>query len=57
MKISDILPLITDETNVNIWDKGEIIAAYDGKNSIPEYLNTLTIKSITSGYYCIDIDV
>lgn len=57
MRIIDILSILSDETNVNIWDGNEIIAAYDSKNSIPEYLNDLPIKSITSGYYCIDIDV
>ena len=57
MTVLDILSKITDGTNVEIWQDNEIIASYDGRNSIPDELNDKPIRSITSGYFVLSIEV
>lgn len=57
MTIQDIISIIDEETTVNVWRDGEIIATYDGKNSIPEELNGETVKSISAGHFTINLDI
>lgn len=57
MTVLDILSTITDGTNVEIWQDNEIIASYNGRDSIPEELNDAKVRSITSGYFVLSIEV
>ena len=56
MTILDILTVIDEETAVNVWRDGEIIATYDGRDSIPEELNTAEVKSVSAGHYLLTIE-
>ena len=48
MKLIDILSITMDYTNVNVCVlNGDIIASYDGKNSIPEELNNVSVNNIS----------
>lgn len=57
MKIIDILQLVTEESEIVIYEDYEEVAKYDGKESIPEELNDRDIIAISSGYYRINIDI
>lgn len=57
MTVIDILSIVSDETNVNVWENGEIIATYDGKDNIPEELNDRVITQISAGIHFINIDI
>lgn len=57
MKVIDIISLVDEETKVDVWENSELIATYDGKNSIPEELNSRLVKGITGGYMAIGIEV
>lgn len=56
MKLQDILSIINESSTVNVWKNGEVFT-YDGKNSIPDELNTETVNSISAGYYLITIEL
>ena len=48
MKLIDILSLTTDYTNVNVLNlNDEIIASYDGKDSIPTELNNIEVHHVS----------
>ena len=48
MKLVNILSITMDYTNVNVCDLcGDVIASYDGKNSIPEELNNVSVNNIS----------
>ena len=48
MKLIDLLSITMDYTNVNVCAlNGDVIALYDGKNSIPEELNNVSINNIS----------
>ena len=48
MKLVNILSITMDYTNVNVCDlSDDIIASYDGKNSIPEELNNVSVNNIS----------
>lgn len=57
MKIIDFLQLVTEESEIVIYEDYEEVAKYDGKESIPEELNDRDIIAISSGYYRINIDI
>lgn len=57
MKLINLLSVLTDETIVNVWRDGDLIAEYDGKNAIDKSLNKETIKSVSAGLYKIDIEI
>lgn len=57
MILLDILSIITDETKVVLFEDGEEVAEYNGKNDIPAEYNNRIVKAITGGYYQIDIDI
>ena len=57
MKIIDILQLVTEESEIVIYEDYEEVAKYDGKESIPKELNDRDIIAISSGYYRINIDI
>ena len=48
MKLIDILSITMDYTNVDVCVlNGDVIASYDGKNSIPEELNNVSVNNIS----------
>ena len=48
MKLIDILSITTDYTDINVLNlDGDVIANYDGKNSIPEELNNVSVNNIS----------
>lgn len=57
MKVIDILSLITDESEVHVFQDGEEVASYDGKNEIPEKYNGSEVLSISTGYFRINIEI
>ena len=61
MTLEEILWLVNDNTVVNIYDSetNNLIATYDGKNSIPEELNGCEIATdifVNDNCLCIEID-
>ena len=48
MKLIDLLSITMDYTNVNVCVlNGDVIASYDGKNSISEELNNVSVNNIS----------
>jgi hypothetical protein len=46
--VFDLLCLISDSINVNLWRNGEIVASYDGKNSIDDKWNGQEVIGVYS---------
>ena len=57
MKLSNLLHLITDTSNVKIFSDGLEIAEYNGRDSIPNELNNRLVASIHSGNNYIGIEI
>lgn len=57
MKVIDLLSLLDDFTNVDIWEDDEIVSSYNGKDSIDPKYNDREIESFSAGYYKLDIVV
>lgn len=57
MKLINILSVITDETKVDVWQDGELIAEYDGKEAIDKKYNSCPVKSVSAGLFKIDIEI
>ena len=46
MKLIEFLLITSEHRNMYIWENGEIIAQYDGRDSIPEELNDREIELV-----------
>lgn len=47
MKLIDVLEIISEYSQVRVYNSnGDEIARYDGRESIPEYLNNETVDKI-----------
>lgn len=46
MKLIDLLSLIDDYSEVRVYNSEQVIAVYDGKDSIPSELNNCQIVSV-----------
>lgn len=46
MKLIELLLITSEHRNMYIWDNGEIIAQYDGRDSIPEKLNDREVELV-----------
>ena len=46
MKLESILTIVTEARNMYVWDNGEIIAQYDGRDSIPVELNDREVELV-----------
>ncbi len=46
MKLEELLLIASEHRNMYIWDNGEIIAQYDGRDSIPEELNEREVELV-----------
>lgn len=57
LKVKDLLNVLSEETNVYIWQDDSIIAMYDGKNSIDKELNDSVVYRVSAGYYKIDVEI
>lgn len=57
MLLQDVLSIIGENTAVNVWRNGEIIANYNGRDAIPDELNPEPVQGITAGYFLINIDL
>lgn len=44
MKLEELLLVASEARDMYIWENGEIIAQYDGRDSIPEELNDREIE-------------
>lgn len=60
MKLIELMELITDNTNVALFDANEEhqLAEYDGRDSIPNEYNECKIIAVWNNRYelCIEID-
>lgn len=57
MELIDLLSVITDETKACLWEDGEIVAEYDGREAIDNKFNTKIVKGISAGLFKIDIEI
>lgn len=57
LSLGFLLSVLSDETSVNVWQDGNIVAFYDGKNAIDKKFNTKIVKSISAGLFKIDIEI
>jgi hypothetical protein len=57
MKLIDILSLVTEETTVKVFEDGEEIAEYNGKDAIPADLNGRPVRNVYAGYYFLGIEI
>lgn len=46
MKLIELLLITSEARDMYIWENGEIIAQYDGRDSIPEELNDREIELV-----------
>lgn len=46
MKLEDVLSIVSEARNLYFWENGEIIAQYDGRDSIPEELNDREVELV-----------
>lgn len=46
MKLIELLLITSEHRNMYIWDNDEIIAQYDGRDSIPEELNNREVELV-----------
>lgn len=47
MKLIEILETCLDSININVYDlEDNLLAVYDGRNSIPQNLNNKSVKQI-----------
>lgn len=46
MKLEELLSVASEARDMYIWENGEIIAQYDGRDSIPEELNDREIELV-----------
>lgn len=46
MKLEELLLTTSEHRNMYIWDNGEIIAQYNGRDSIPEELNNREVELV-----------
>lgn len=46
MKLIELLLITSEHRNMCIWDNDEIIAQYNGRDSIPEELNDREIELV-----------
>lgn len=46
MKLEELLLVASEARDMYIWDNGEIIAQYDGRDSIPGELNDREIELV-----------
>lgn len=46
MKLEELLLVASEARDMYIWENGEIIAQYDGRDSIPEELNDREIELV-----------
>ena len=46
MKLEELLLIASEHRNMYIWDNDEIIAQYDGRDSIPEKLNDREVELV-----------
>lgn len=46
MKLEDVLSIVSEARNLYVWEIGEIIAQYDGRDSIPEELNDREVELV-----------
>ena len=46
MKLEDVLTIVSEARNLYVWENGEIIALYDGRDSIPEDLNDREVELV-----------
>lgn len=55
MLLKDFLSLLDEESKIVIFENGEEVAT--SENEIPAKYKSRPVKSITAGYYQIDIDL
>ena len=46
MKLEELLLVASEARDMYIWDNGEIIAQYNGRDSIPEELNDREVELV-----------
>jgi hypothetical protein len=46
MKLEELLLVASEARDMYIWENGEIIAQYDGRDSITEELNDRVVESV-----------
>ena len=46
MKLIELLLITSEHRNMYIWDNDEIIAQYNGRDSIPEELNDREVELV-----------
>ena len=57
MALIDLLSTVDEETNVKVFQDGEIIAEYNGRESIPSDLNGRTIRSVYAGHFFLGVEI
>lgn len=46
MKLEDVLSIVSESRNLYVWENGEVTAQYDGRDSIPEELNSREVELV-----------
>lgn len=46
MRLENILTVMNESKNMYVWDDGEVVASYNGRDSIPEELNNRIVDMV-----------
>lgn len=57
MKLIELMEVFDENKNLYVYMEGDLIAQYDGKNSIPEELNNHEIISISTEDNGVSVDI
>lgn len=57
MKLFDFMLLVDDDSTINIWKDGELIAVKSDGNDVREDLKEETVKSISAGSFLISVEI
>lgn len=57
MTVKDIISITDENSVINVWQDGELVATADGKDTIPENYQLLPVKGLSAGHYIISIEI
>ena len=57
MQVKELLSILTDDSNIYFWYKGELKAWYDDKTSIDPIWKSKEVLNVSAGCFQIDICV
>lgn len=57
MKLFELISVVSTDNKIEVWFEDEILALYDGKNSLPVYFNNCEVIRINSTANALVVDI